>query len=121
KQQIQLLLNSDYDLGVDVWGPDILDPITFLDLFTTDSTYNFDKYSNKAYDELIHQVKTDLAGNENARWETMKRAEKILLEDGAVAPFYQSGRSYLQRSFINGIVTNDFGGEFNYKWAEVKK
>ncbi|WP_410993696.1 peptide ABC transporter substrate-binding protein [Bacillus cereus] len=121
KQQIQLLLNSDYDLGVDVWGPDIPDPITFLDLFTTDSTYNFDKYSNKQYDELIHQVKTDLAGNENARWEAMKRAEKILLEDGAVAPFYQSGRSYLQRSSIKGIVTNDFGGEFNYKWAEVKK
>ncbi|MCU5633074.1 peptide ABC transporter substrate-binding protein [Bacillus cereus] len=121
KQQIQLLLNSDYDLGVDVWGPDIPDPITFLDLFTTDSTYNFDKYSNKQYDELIHQVKTDLAGDENARWEAMKRAEKILLEDGAVAPFYQPGRSYLQRSSIKGIVTNDFGGEFNYKWAEVKK
>ncbi|PFC72638.1 peptide ABC transporter substrate-binding protein [Bacillus cereus] len=121
KQQIQLLLNSDYDLGVDVWAPDIPDPITFLDLFTTDSTYNFDKYSNQAYDELIHQVKTDLAGNEKARWETMKRAEKMLLEDGAVAPFYQSGRSYLQRSTVKGIVTNDFGGEFNYKWTEVKK
>lgn len=121
KQQIQLLLNSDYELGVDVWGPDIPDPITFLDLFTTDSTYNFDKYSNKQYDELIHQVKTNLAGDENARWEAMKQAEKILLEDGAVAPFYQQGRSYLQRSSVKGIVTNDFGGEFNYKWTEVKK
>ncbi|GAB6687533.1 peptide ABC transporter substrate-binding protein [Bacillus cereus] len=121
KQQIQLLLNSDYDLGIDVWAPDIPDPITFLDIFTTDSSYNFDKYSNQAYDELIHQAKTDLAGNETARWEAMKQAEKILLEDGAVAPFYQSGRSYLQRSSINGIVTNDFGGEFNYKFAEIKK
>ncbi|MDF9524335.1 peptide ABC transporter substrate-binding protein [Bacillus cereus] len=121
KQQIQLLLNSDYDLGVDVWAPDIPDPITFLDIFTTDSSYNFDKYSNQAYDELIHQAKTDLAGNETARWEAMKQAEKILLEDGAVAPFYQSGRSYLQRSSISGIVTNDFGGEFNYKFAEIKK
>ncbi|WP_267379589.1 peptide ABC transporter substrate-binding protein [Bacillus sp. GM_Baccil_2] len=121
KQQIQLLLNSDYDIGVDVWAPDIPDPITFLDIFTTDSSYNFDKYSNQAYDELIHQVKTDLAGSETARWEVMKQAEKILLEDGAVAPFYQPGRSYLQRSTVKGIVTNDFGGEFNYKWAEVKK
>ena len=121
KQQIQLLLNSDYDIGVDVWAPDIPDPITFLDIFTTDSSYNFDKYSNQAYDELIHQVKTDLAGNETARWEAMKRAEKILLDDGAVALFYQPGRSYLQRSTVKGIVTNDFGGEFNYKWAEVKK
>lgn len=121
KQQIQLLLNSDYDLGVDVWAPDIPDPITFLDLFTTDSSYNFDKYSNQAYDELIHQVKKDLSGDETARWEAMKRAEKILLEDGAVAPFYQPGRSYLQCSSIKGIVTNDFGGEFNYKAAEIKK
>ncbi|MCU5256291.1 peptide ABC transporter substrate-binding protein [Bacillus pacificus] len=121
KQQIQLLLNSNYDLGVDVWAPDIPDPITFLDIFATDSSYNFDKYSNQAYDELIHQVKTDLAGNETARWEAMKQAEKILLEDGAVAPFYQLGRSYLQRSSINGIITNDFGGEFNYKFAEIKK
>uniref|UniRef100_UPI003F49AADD peptide ABC transporter substrate-binding protein n=1 Tax=Bacillus multifaciens TaxID=3068506 RepID=UPI003F49AADD len=121
KQQIQLLLNGDYDICVDVWAPDVPDPITFLDLFTTDSTYNFDKYSNKEYDELIYKVKTDLAGDEKARWEAMKKAEKILLEDGAVAPFFQQGRSYLQRSSIKGIVTNDFGGEFNYKWVEVKK
>ncbi|PEU18959.1 MULTISPECIES: peptide ABC transporter substrate-binding protein [unclassified Bacillus (in: firmicutes)] len=121
KQQVQLLLNSDYDLGVDVWGPDFPDPITFLDLFTTDSTYNSDKYSNKQYDELIHQVKTNLAVDEKARWKAMKQAEKMLLEDVAVAPFYQQGRSYLQRSSIKGIVTSDFGGEFNYKWAEVKK
>ncbi len=66
-------------------------------------------------------MKTNLAGDENARWEAMKQAEKILLEDGAVAPFYQQGRSYLQRSSVKGIVTNDFGGEFNYKWTEVKK
>jgi hypothetical protein len=27
----------------------------------------------------------------------------------------------LQRFYVKGIVTNDFGEEFNYKWAEVKK
>lgn len=57
-------------------------------------------------------MKTDLA-DEKARLEAMKQAEKILLEDGAVARIYQQGRSYLQRSFVKGIVTNDFGGEFN--------
>ncbi|CAM4134131.1 hypothetical protein [Bacillus paramycoides] len=51
----------------------------------------------------------------------MKQAEKILLQDGAVAPLYQQGRSYLQRGFIKGLVTTDFGGEFNYKWTEVAK
>lgn len=121
KQQLKLLLSGDYEIGIDGWGPDFSDPITFLDLFTTDSAYNFDKYSNKEYDELIHKVKTDLAGDEKARFEAMKQAEKILLQDGAVAPLYQQGRSYLQRSFIKGLVTTDFGGEFNYKWTEVAK
>ncbi len=76
KQQLKLLLSGDYEIGIDGWGPDFADPITFLDLFTTDSAYNFDKYSNKEYDELIHKVKTDLAGDEKARWEAMKQAEK---------------------------------------------
>ena len=71
-----MLLNSDYEIGVDVWAPDIPDPITFLDLFTTDSTYNFDKYSNKEYDELIHKVKSDFAGNEKDRWEAMKKQNR---------------------------------------------
>ncbi|WP_280528530.1 hypothetical protein [Bacillus paramycoides] len=44
-----------------------------------------------------------------------------MLEDGAVAPFYQQGRSYLQCSSIKGLVTNDFGGEFNFKWTEVEE
>ncbi|QWG43113.1 peptide ABC transporter substrate-binding protein [Bacillus mycoides] len=121
KQQLKLLLSGDYEIGIDGWGPDFADPITFLDLFTTDSAYNFDKYSNKEYDELIRKVKTDLAGDEKGRWEAMKQAEKILLQDGAVAPLYQQGRSYLQRGFIKGLVTTDFGGEFNYKWTEVAK
>ncbi|KLA22355.1 hypothetical protein B4077_3301 [Bacillus cereus] len=116
-----MLLSRDYDIGIDFGWPDIPDPITFLDLFTTDSTYNFDKYSNKQYDELIYKVKTDFADDKKARWEAMKQAEKILLEDGAVAPIYHQGRSYLQRSFVKDIVTNDFGGEFNYKWAKVKR
>jgi len=51
--------------------------------------------TTKVIDELIHKVKTDLSGDEKACWEAMIQAEKILLEDGAVAPFYQTGRSYL--------------------------
>ncbi|EEL18277.1 Oligopeptide transporter, periplasmic-binding protein [Bacillus cereus 95/8201] len=46
-------------------------------------------------DKLIHKGKTDLSSDEKACWEAMIQAEKILLEDGAVAPFYQTGRSYL--------------------------
>ena len=62
KQQLKLL-SGDYEIGIDGWGPDFAIQL-HSDLFTTDSAYNFDKYSNKEYDELIHKVKTDLAGDE---------------------------------------------------------
>ena len=31
KQQLKLLLSGDYEIGIDGWGPDFADPITFLD------------------------------------------------------------------------------------------
>ncbi|HDR7433829.1 TPA: hypothetical protein QCX34_001245 [Bacillus anthracis] len=51
--------------------------------------------TTRVIDELIHKGKTDLSSDEKACWEAMIQAGKILLEDGAVTPFYQTGRSYL--------------------------
>jgi ABC-type oligopeptide transport system substrate-binding subunit len=78
-------------------------------------TYSYD-FRKENGNLVKDDVKTDLAGDEKARFGAMKQAEKILLQDGAVAPLYQQGRS-----FIKGLVTTDFGGEFNYKWTEVAK
>jgi oligopeptide transport system substrate-binding protein len=38
-----------------------------------------------------------------ARWEALKKAEKILLEDAAIVPIYQKGASYLLRSNVKGF------------------
>lgn len=35
----------------------IADLITFLDLFTSNNTYNFYKYSNTDNDNLVHKIK----------------------------------------------------------------
>ncbi|SDZ32051.1 peptide ABC transporter substrate-binding protein [Bacillus sp. 166amftsu] len=121
KQQVTLLLQGNYDIAIDGWSPDFADPITFLELFTTDNPYNFDHYSNKEFDDLIQKVKTDLAGDEKARWEALKQAEKILFKDAVVSPLYQNGTTYLERSYVKGVVEVDFAGPLNFKWANIEK
>jgi peptide/nickel transport system substrate-binding protein len=81
KQQVSLLLKGDYEIGIDGWSPDFADPITFLELFTTNNPYNLDHYSNKEFDEAIEKVKTTLAGDEKARFDALLASEKILFKD----------------------------------------
>ena len=121
KQQVTLLLQGNYEIAIDGWSPDFADPITFLELFTTDNPYNLDHYSNKEFDDLIQKVKTDLAGDEKARWEALKQAEKILFKDAVISPLYQNGTTYLERSYVKGVVEVDFAGPLNFKWAKVEK
>ncbi|MBO1627711.1 peptide ABC transporter substrate-binding protein [Bacillus arachidis] len=121
KQQVTLLLQGNYDIAIDGWSPDFADPITFLELFTTDNPYNLDHYSNKEFDDLIQKVKTDLAGDEKTRWEALKQAEKILFKDAVVSPLYQNGTTYLERSYVKGVVEVDFAGPLNFKWAKIEK
>lgn len=121
KQQVTLLLNGHYEISIDGWSPDFADPITFLDLFETNNPYNLNHYSNPTFDDLINKAKTDLAGDEKARWEALKESEKILFEDAVIAPLYQNGSSYLERSYVKGIVEVDFAGPLNFKWAKIEK
>lgn len=53
-------------------------------------------------------MKTTLAGDEKARWEALLASEKILFKDSVIAPLYQKGESYLERSYVKGIVQVDF-------------
>ncbi|PFN06859.1 peptide ABC transporter substrate-binding protein [Bacillus cereus] len=121
KQQVTLLLQGNYEIAIDGWSPDFADPITFLELFTTDNPYNLDHYSNKEFDDLIQKVKTDLAGDEKARWEALKQAEKILFKDAVISPLYQNGTTYLERSYVKSVVEVDFAGPLNFKWAKIEK
>lgn len=121
KQQVTLLLDGQYEISIDGWSPDFADPITFLDLFETNNPYNLNHYSNPKFDDLINKAKTDLASDEKARWGALKEAEKILFEDAVIAPLYQNGSSYLERSYVKGIVEVDFAGPLNFKWAKIEK
>ncbi len=111
---------GDYDIQSAGWGPDFQDPISFIELFVTDSPQNNMSYSNKEYDKLVEDTKTTLADDPTARFDAFAKAEKILLEDdAAVVPTYQRGRMVLMNSKVKGLVTHPFGGDYSYKWTYI--
>ena len=60
-------------------------------------------YSNVRYDELIKKAKTDFVLDREKRWEALREAEQVLLEDAAVAPLYHIGSAYVQKEYVKGI------------------
>ncbi|PFE49181.1 peptide ABC transporter substrate-binding protein [Bacillus cereus] len=119
KQKLQLEQAGDYDISMANWGPDYKDPISYLELFTTDNQNNKMNYSNRHYDELIKKTKSDLVLNQKKRWEALQEAERILLDDAAVAPLYQMGSAYVQKDYVKGIEKHQFGGVYTYKNAYI--
>lgn len=117
KNRLQLDTDQDYELQVAGWGPDYLDPFTFLSLFVTDGGNNKMGYSNAEYDQLISETQTTT--DQEQRYQKFLEAEKILLEESGIAPLYQRARSQLHSPKIQGEVINKFGATYEWKWAYV--
>ncbi|RFB63228.1 peptide ABC transporter substrate-binding protein [Bacillus thuringiensis] len=119
KQKLQLEQTGDYDITMANWGPDYKDPISYFELFTTGNPNNKMNYSNVRYDELIKKAKTDFVLDTENRWEALREAEQVLLEDAAVAPLYHIGSAYVQKEYVKGIEKHQFGGIYTYKNAYI--
>ncbi|KIV73094.1 Oligopeptide ABC transporter, periplasmic oligopeptide-binding protein OppA [Bacillus mycoides] len=119
KQKLQLEQTGNYDISMVNWGPDYKDPISYLELFTTSNPNNKMNYSNPHYDELIKKAKNDLILDQKKRWEALREAEQVILEDAAVAPLYHIGSAYVQKDYVKGIEKHQFGGVYTYKNAYI--
>jgi len=119
EQRLDLDTKQDYDLQLAGWGPDYLDPYTFLSLWITDGGNNKMGYSNAEYDKLLEETTTTLATDNEARYQNFLEAEKILFEDAAIAPVYQRAGAFLSSPKIQGLIENPFGPTYEYKWTSV--
>ncbi|MBU5309583.1 peptide ABC transporter substrate-binding protein [Ligilactobacillus saerimneri] len=112
--------SGDFDVVLTLWGDDFADPISTLDLFTSDNSQNDGKWKNSEYDSLIKASKTTDANDPAKRWDDLQKAQKILLEDQAVAPIYQRRTPYLVKSKVKGLIINSVGVTYNFKNVQIK-
>ncbi|WP_431804780.1 peptide ABC transporter substrate-binding protein [Halobacillus andaensis] len=114
--------NSEFEIEAATWGPDYVDPNTYLNMYLTDGQNNNMNYSSEEYDSLIEQANGEYAQDPDQRFETFPEAERLLLEeDAAVAPMYQDSKAQLFRPSIKGVFTTATGPELEFKWAYVEE
>lgn len=111
---------TDFDLFLFGWTADYPDPSSFLDLFITDSPYNYGKYSNQDYDQLIENAKGKDANDLTKRWNDYLQAERLLMKETAVTPVFQKAEARLRNPKLKGVVSHSTGAQFDYKEAYLK-
>lgn len=109
--------NGNFDIFLMGWQADFNDPISFLDMNTTNNSYNWQKWSNKEYDKLIADSKT--TSSTTKRWEDLAQAEQIILTQQGVTPIYYSAQAWMVRPSVKNVVYNGAGANYNFKEAYV--
>ncbi len=110
KNRVERMQAGDYELVLTRWGPDYADPMTYLDMWTSDSSNNYGLWSNAEYDALIEDAKKgELALDLEARWEALKDAEKMVMDEAVIMPVYQKGDAVMVRSGVEGIEFHSVG------------
>ncbi len=108
---------GNYTIARHGWIGDYVDPMTFLDMWITNSGNNDAKFSNPKYDELITKAKSTL-GKE--RDDAMLEAQSILMEELPVMPIYYYTNAILMRSAVKN-APKSITGPVNYREAYLEK
>ncbi len=121
KTRLNLAKTQQFDVVVGSWGADFSDPISFIDLFTSNNSYNDGKWKNSEYDKLVQASKTTDAANKQKRWDDLVKASKILSQEQGVAPLYQLNQPTMLRTNIKGLIQNSAGVTNNWKDTYIAK
>lgn len=111
--------NGDFDLVLTRWGPDYADPTTYLNVLLPGGSFNFGKYDSQAYKDALDEAAN--ASSDEARWQALQKAEKIAMDDIAVAPIFQTGASDLLNPKVKHLVDNPVGVPFVYKYVTIEQ
>lgn len=111
--------NGDFDVVLTRWGPDYADPTTYLNVLLPGGSFNFGKYPNEEYTEKLKEAAD--ADTDEERWQLLKDAEKIAMDDVAVGPVFQTGASDLLNPKVKHLVDNPVGVPFVYKYVTIEE
>lgn len=100
KTWVQNQQTLNYAITTSAWTADYPDPLTFLGLFTSDSTYNWTGWKNPAYDALLAKAAATI--DPARRYDVFQQAEALLLDESPVAPIFVGAQTYLLDPAVKG-------------------
>jgi oligopeptide transport system substrate-binding protein len=108
---------EDYEINYSFgWIGDYDDPMTFMDLYLSDSPFNNSFFENAEYDRLIEEAQT--TSDLQLRMQNMLKAEQILIEQAGTVPVFYNAVSGLIKPYFKGFTPHPFGGD-DYKYAKI--
>ena len=99
------------------WIGDYDDPMTFLDLYLSDSPFNNSFFENEEYDRLIRGAQTE--ADTDKRMQMMLKAERILIEQAGTVPVFFAAVAGVKKPYFKGYTPHSFGGD-DYKYASIE-
>lgn len=119
EQKLDRETKGDFDLSFAGWGADYPDPLTFLATMETGKQYAKQVgYDSADYNKLVQDaMKLPLSEG----YVKYAEAEKMMLEEAYLAPLYQKAVAYLEKDYVKGIVSNSWGADYTYTYADVDK
>ena len=120
KQRLEDTKNQNFDVALVLWGGDYPEGSTFYGLFTTNSSYNYGKFSNADYDAAYQKAITTDALDPAAAADDYKAAEKVLYDNALYNPIYFRSGKGLQNPDLKGLVRNSTGLSVDFTYAYKK-
>ncbi|MGG1877728.1 peptide ABC transporter substrate-binding protein [Paenibacillus cisolokensis] len=108
----------NYQVARSGWGADYNDPMSFIDMWVSNSGNNDAGFNNEEYDQLVRGAYTT---NDNAeRMELMAQAEKILVEENQVVmPIYYYSSVSLIKPWVKNLHI-DYKGDIDFTRAYIE-
>lgn len=117
KVYLDRMQKGNFQIGRMGWLGDFNDPINFLEIFKSVGGNNYTNWSSKQYASLLNKSYTE-SGSQ--RTQTMKKAEKLFMNDMPIAPIYFYTNTWLQKPYVKGVVLDGLGS-VDYTWAYIAK
>ncbi|QNM05686.1 peptide ABC transporter substrate-binding protein [Qiania dongpingensis] len=110
---------GDYDFCITNWAPDYNDPMTFMECYSSGSSYNmyFGGFENADYDALIKEANT--TDDMEKRAELLFQAETQALDEMFCVPLFQTSGYWGMKKTLTGVSKCGFGAN-DPDFARVK-
>lgn len=116
--RLQRTKQKDFQIVLSGWGPDYNDPMTFMDMWLTTSSYAVETgFSNPEYDKLILSAKA--SGDNKYRMDAMAKAEAILMDEMTIAPTFFRKKFTLVKPHVKGVIRRPLSPDPDFYYAEV--
>ena len=117
--RVQRMTAKDYQIVLAGWGPDYNDPMTYMDLWLSNSGQNNSNWASKEYDSLIAAAKVE--ADPAKRMDLMAQAEKLLMDELPIVPTFFRQENALIRSNIKGVVDRALSPSTDFRFANMEK